>query len=71
MSREVVKVGVELDRETDLTYRGWSKDWGRSKRRHVSVQCRRLANLRRMSSDDLMKLTTFDLLQRLELLRVA
>ena len=67
MRRETIKIGVETDRETDLTLRSWSKDEGRSKRRHAAVVLKNNARLRKMNPDELMRLATADILRRLEL----
>lgn len=67
MRRDSIKVGVELDRETDLVFRDWSKDEGRSKRRHLSIFARRGAQLRKIERTELLKMTSSDVLRHLGL----
>lgn len=67
MARETIKIGVETDRETDLTLRSWSRDEGRSKRRHAAVVLKNVARLRKLSPDELNRMPTADILRRMEL----
>lgn len=67
MRHETIKIGVEIDRETDTTLRPWSREEGRSKRRHVAVVVKNIARLRRLSQDELMRMPAVDVLRRLEL----
>lgn len=67
MRRETIKIGVELDRETDTTLRPWAKSEGRSKRRHLGIVARNIAQLKRMSPDELMRMPVVDVLRKLDL----
>ena len=68
MARDCIRIGVEVDRETDVALRRWSRDEGRSKRRQAAIGLRRLASLRQEPSDQLSRMTTADVLRRLELI---
>lgn len=69
MARETIKIGVDVDRETDLTLRSWSKERDRSKRRHSAVTLKNVARFRRMAQDELKRLSADDILRRLELVQ--
>jgi hypothetical protein len=58
--RNVVSVRIELDRETDLAVSRWCSDESRSKRRHISVLLRKLANLRNTHPQELERLGLLD-----------
>lgn len=67
MRRETIKIGVEVDRETDATLRPWSREEGRSKRRHVAVVLKNVARLRKLLPDELQRMPATEVLRRLEL----
>jgi flagellar motor switch protein FliM len=67
MRRETIKIGVEVDRETDAALRPWSKEEGRSKRRHVAVVLKNVARLRKLTTDELQRMPAGDVLRRLGL----
>lgn len=45
MAQKTVRIGVEIDRESDVDFRKWAETEGRSKRRHAEVLMRRLIEL--------------------------
>lgn len=53
---QVIRIGVEVDRETDMEIERWSQEEGRSKRRHTAILVRRLTNLRKTHRQDLERL---------------
>lgn len=55
-SENTVRVGAELDPDTDRALNKWSKDEGRSKRGHAAILLKRLARLRESAPDDLVRL---------------
>lgn len=67
MSRETIKIGVEVDRETDAALRPWSKEEGRSKRRHAAIVLKNIARLRKTHRDELIAMPASEVLRRLEL----
>lgn len=67
MARDCIRIGAEVDRETDVALRRWSRDEGRSKRRQAAICLRRLTSLRQESPEQLLKMPTLDVLRRLEL----
>lgn len=67
MKRDTIKIGVEVDRETDATLRPWSKEEGRSKCRHAAVLLKNAARLRKLAPDELLRMPAADVLRRLEL----
>ncbi len=56
MAQKTVRIGIEVDRETDTEISEWSEEEGRSKRRHTAILVRRLAKLRKTNPDDLQRL---------------
>lgn len=60
MGQKTIKIGVEVDRETDETVEDWADDEGRSKRRHAAVLLRKLAKLKKTQPGELIKLGLLD-----------
>ncbi len=53
MSRDVLKMGVVIDRQTDAGLREWSRFESRSKRRQSGVLLRKLTQLRKEKPNEL------------------
>lgn len=60
MAQKTIGIGVDVDRETDDELDKWSKQEGRSKRRHVAVILRKISILRRTKPDELQRLGLVD-----------
>jgi hypothetical protein len=60
MAQKTVRIGIEVDRETDLEIQEWADAEERSKRRHLAILARKLATLRKSHPDDLQRLGLMD-----------
>jgi hypothetical protein len=56
MKTRVIPVRVDLDITTEQAMGTWADQEGRSKRRHIAILARRLAELRDQKPDELRKL---------------
>jgi hypothetical protein len=56
MATKTVRIGVEVDRETDSDFETWADSEGRSKRRHAAILLRNLTSLVKTHRDDLERL---------------
>jgi hypothetical protein len=56
VAKDVIKIGVLVDRETDLDLRKWSKSEGRSKRRHCEVVLKKVVRIFAQNPDALKQL---------------
>jgi hypothetical protein len=56
MAQRNVRIGVELDRETDADFQKWAESEGRSKRRHGAILLRHLTDLFKSHRADLERL---------------
>lgn len=45
MAQKTVRIGVEIDRESDADFQKWADNEGRSKRRHAEILMRRLIEI--------------------------
>lgn len=53
MAHDVVPIRVEVDLESNAELRKWSKDEGRSKRRHAAILLQKLARARKSQPEAL------------------
>jgi hypothetical protein len=56
MATKTVRIGVEVDRETDTDFETWAENEGRSKRRHAAILLRNLTSLVKTHRPDLERL---------------
>lgn len=56
MAQKTVRIGVEVDRETDTDFETWAENEGRSKRRHAAILLRNLTALVKSHPADLERL---------------
>ena len=61
MSQKTVRIGAEVDPETDRELEAWSEQEERSKRRHAAVLLRKLTALRKTQPAELARLGLMDL----------
>jgi hypothetical protein len=60
MATKTVRIGAEIDKETDVEFGRWAEREGRSKRRHLAILARKLTTLQKTRPDDLARLGLLD-----------
>ena len=60
MATKTVRIGVEIDRDTDRKFETWAETEGMSKRRHGADLLRRLTTLRETHPAELARLGLAD-----------
>jgi len=56
MAQKTVRIGVEVDRETDSDFETWAETEGRSKRRHAAILLKNLTSLQKTHREELERL---------------
>lgn len=64
MASKTVRIGAEVDQQTDTDLEEWSEREERSKRRHAAVLLRKLTVLRKTHPDELQRLGLLETLAR-------
>lgn len=60
MALKTVRIGAEVDPETDRDLESWAGQEERSKRRHAAILLRKLCGLRKTHATDLARLGLID-----------